>query len=418
MGDASAAQPGAAAIAPVSPSERIEVLDVLRGAALLGILTANTRGFNGPLAAYIDHSLMWTDPGSRFAQGAVDLFVSGKFITMFAFMFGIGFAIQMDRAQARGIESSRFYVRRLGALMLFGLVHSVFVWWGDILLPYAVMGFALLPFRTRTQTSVLWGAVAFYAYPTYVAALMLALHLAGLPMPGPTPTTPEELQRIIAVYAGGTYATIVRQNLAELPLNLLAIVFFYPRVLGVFLFGLWAWRAGIIRDLSSRTALLRRCQIHGLWVGLVFNAATVAAMEIYHPSPLAPSVAGFVANLTGSIGVPAGSLFYASTLALLWQSPAWRRWLAPFGAVGRTALSNYLLQSLVCTALFYSWGAGLYGTVSPLAGLAITLLIYAGQVALTAVFFRYFRTGPMEWLWRRLTYGPSAFGHRGVSQIA
>jgi len=198
----------------------------------------------------------------------------------------------------------------------------------------------------------------------------------------------------------------------------LGIAFFYPRVLGVFLFGLWVWRAGIVRDLSSHSVLLRRCQLHGLWVGLLFNAATVAIAEIYHPNPLSPSIPGFVANLTGSIGVPAGSLFYASTLALLWQSPAWRRRLAPFGAVGRTALTNYLLQSIVCTTLYYSWGAGLYGTVSPLVGLGITVPIYAGQVGFTALFVRRFRAGPMEWLWRRLTYGPTALEPRRLSPIA
>jgi uncharacterized protein len=404
-------------MAPVSAGERIDVLDVLRGAALLGILIANMRGFTGPLAAYIDHSLMWTDPVSRSAQAFVDLFISGKFLTMFAFMFGIGFAIQMDRAQARGIESSRFYVRRLAALLLFGAVHSVFIWWGDILLPYAVMGFALLLFRSRSQSSVLWWSVALYAYPTYVAALMLAMQLAGLPMPTPPATSPEELQRIIAVYADGAYATIVGQNVAEFGFNLFGIVFFYPRVLGVFLFGLWVWRTGIIRDLSSGTALLRRCQIHGLWVGLVCNAATVAVMEIYHPNPLATSVPGFIANLTGSIGVPAGSLFYASTLALLWHSPAWKRRLAPLAAVGRTALSNYLLQSVVCTTLFYSWGGGLYGTVSPSAGLAITLPIYAAQVALTMLYMTRVRIGPMEWLWRRLTYGPGAVAREAARVV-
>jgi uncharacterized protein len=324
-------------------------------------------------------------------------------------MFGIGFAIQMERAQARGIESIRFYVNRLTALLLFGVVHSVFIWWGDILLPYAVMGFGLLLFRDSSQATVLRWAITLYLYPTVVAGLMLSVQLAGLPMQLPEPTTPAELQRIIGVYAGGSYAQIVRQNVAEVAFSLVAIVFFYPRILGIFLFGLWVWRAGIIRTLASRTALLRRCQVHGLWVGLVFNAATVALTEIYHPNPMTPSIPGFLANLTGAIGVPAGSLFYASTLALLWPRAAWKRRLAPFGAVGRTALSNYLLQSVVCTTLFYSWGGASYGTVGPLAGLAITLPIYAAQVVLSVLYMKRFRTGPMEWLWRRLTYGRAAF---------
>jgi uncharacterized protein len=404
-------------MAPIPAHERIDVLDVLRGAALLGILTANMRGFNGPLAAYFDHSLMWTDPVSRAAQACVDLFVSGKFITLFAFMFGIGFAIQMERAQARGIESIRFYVNRLIALLLFGVVHAVFIWWGDILLPYAVMGFGLLLFRNSSQATVLRWAITLYVYPTAVAGQMLALELAGLPLPGPEPTTADELQRIIGVYASGSYGSMVGQNLNELVFSLVAIVFFYPRVLGIFLFGLWVWRAGIIRNFASRTALLRRCQIHGLWVGLVFNAATVAVMEIYHPNPMVPSIPGFVANVTGAIGVPAGSLFYASTLARLWQSPVWRRRLAPFGAVGRTALTNYLLQSVVCTTLFYGWGGALYGMVSPLAGLVITLPIFAAQIVLSMLYMKRFQTGPMEWLWRRLTYGRAAFTAVGQRRV-
>jgi uncharacterized protein len=318
----------------------------------------------------------------------------------------------MERAQARGVESIRFYVHRLTALLLFGVVHGVFMWWGDILAPYAVMGFGLLLFRHSSQATVLRWALALYLYPTFVAGLMLAVQLAGLPMPGPEPTTPVELQRIIGVYASGSYASMVRQNVTELTFSLAAIVFFYPRILGIFLFGLWVWRAEIIRDLASRTELLRRCQFHGLWVGLVFNTATVAVTEIYHPNPMVPSIPSFVANLTGMIGVPGGSLFYASTLALLWQRPVWRRRLSPFGAVGRTALTNYLLQSLVCTTLYYSWGGALYGTVSPLAGLAITLPIYAAQVVLSMLYMKRFRTGPMEWLWRRLTYGRAALARQ------
>jgi uncharacterized protein len=115
-----------------------------------------------------------------------------------------------------------------------------------------------------------------------------------------------------------------------------------------------------------------------------------------------------VVNLTLTIGVPAGSLFYASTVALLWQKVQWRERLRPFAAVGRMALSNYLLQSLVCTTLYYSWGIGLYGRVGPLLGFVPTIAIYAAQVALSVWWLRHYATGPMEWLWRRLTYGSPA----------
>ena len=390
---------------PVSASERIEVLDALRGAALFGIIAANMRGFSGPLAAYFDHNLMWTDPVSRVAQGVVDLFIQGKFITLFAFMFGIGFAIQMERADRSGIASRIFYVRRLAILLLFGMLHFVFVWWGDILAPYALLGFVLMLFRARSQPTLLRWSVMLYAWPLLLATLMFAGHAAGAQIPSPPPTTPAELQRIIGVYAAGSYADIVGQNIKELPFMGFGLIFFYPRVLGIFLFGLWVWREGIIRELPSKTALLRRCQRHGLWVGLLFNTIAVAINEIFHPDPMAPGPAILAINLVLTIGIPAGSLFYASTIALLWEQMRWRARLRPFVAVGRMALSNYLLQSLICTTLFYSWGFGLYGRVNPLFGFVPTVVIYAAQVALSVWWLRHFTSGPMEWLWRRLTYG-------------
>jgi uncharacterized protein len=392
-------------LTPVAAGERIEVLDALRGAALFGIIAANMRGFSGPLAAYFDHTLMWTDPVNRTAQAFVDLFIQGKFITLFAFMFGIGFAIQMERADRSGVTSLIFYVRRLAILLLFGIAHFVFVWWGDILAPYAILGFALMLFRKRSQKALLRWAAVLYAWPLLLGTLMFVVHSAGAQIPMPPPTTPPELQRIIGVYASGSYASIVGQNLKELPFMAFGLIFFYPRVLGIFLFGLWVWREGIIRELPAKTGLLRRCQTHGLWIGLLFNAIAVTLNEIFRPSPIAPSAVGMAVGAALTIGVPAGSLFYASTVALLWEKMRWRARLRPFVAVGRIALSNYLLQSLVCTTLYYSWGGGLYGRVGPLLGFVPTVVIYAAQVALSVWWLRHFTSGPMEWLWRRLTYG-------------
>ena len=395
-------------MSPVTPGERIDVLDALRGAALFGIIAANMRGFSGPLAAYFDHTLMWTDTTSRVAQAFVDLFIQGKFITLFSFMFGIGFAIQMERADLRGMASRIFYVRRLAVLLLFGLVHFVFVWWGDILAPYALMGFFLLLFRKRSQKAILRWSAALYAYPVALGAVMLALHSAGVPIPSPPPTTPADLQRIIGVYGTGSYPEIVAQNIKEWPFMVFGFIFFYPRLLGIFLFGLWVWREGIVRELPSRTDMLRRCQKHGLWVALLFNSIAVGLIEAFHPDPIAPSVLGLIVGVALSIGLPAGSLFYASTVALLWQTVQWRARLRPFAAVGRMALSNYLLQSIVCTTLYYSWGFGLYGRVGPLLGFVPTIAIYSAQVVLSVWWLRRFSTGPMEWLWRRLTYGAPA----------
>jgi len=390
---------------PVSVPERIEILDVLRGAALFGIIASNMRAFNSPQAAYVDHSLMWTSAADRIAQGFVDLLITGKFITLFSFLFGIGFAMQMERAGARGVSPRSFYLRRLGVLLLLGVVHSLLLWWGDILAPYALMGFALFGFRKRSQKTVLLWAAACYAWPLVLSCAVLIAVTAGVSIPIPPKATAEELQRISQVFSSGSYAQMFQERLKEMVFSLMGLVFYYPRILGIFLFGLWCWRAGIVRSLAGRRSLLRRCLGWGLAVGFTGNAVVVAITEIYHPDPMRPSVLGFVLLVVSSIGMPTLSMFYASALALLLRYTAWQSRLRPFAAVGRTALSNYLLQTVICTTLFNSWGFGLYGKVGPLAGLLPTVLIYGVQVPLSVWWIGRHAFGPLERVWRTLTYG-------------
>ena len=134
---------------------------------------------------------------------------------------------------------------------------------------------------------------------------------------------------------------------------------------------------------------------------LVCTGASVLASEFAPP--------GVLVNLLGDmlwrVGAPALSFFYASAILLLFQRTAWQRHLAPLAAVGRTALSNYLLQSVICTTIFYSYGFGLYGRIGQPAGVALTFLIFALQIPVSVWWLRHFRFGPVEWLWRTLTYG-------------
>jgi uncharacterized protein len=392
-------------MSPVQPAKRLELIDALRGAALLGILASNMRAFNSPMVAYFDHSLMWTSIGDRIAQGVVDLFISGKFITLFAFLFGIGFAIQMDRAAERGVPS-RFYLRRLSILLVFGLLHGFLLWTGDILAPYALMGFALYLFRNRRQKTIARWAVACYLWPMVPLIGGAIATAAGVPMDGPSRSTPAEVARIVQIYAAGTYPEIFQQHVKEMSFQAIGLFFFYPRVLGLFLAGLWVWRSGFLSNLGEQKPLLRRFVRWGLAVGLAGNAAMVAIGEIWHPDPYVMGPVQVAQNLAATIGVPMMSLFYACTFALAYRGAAvWRARLHPFTAVGRTALTNYLMQSVVLTAVFNSWGLGLFGTVSPAVGIAIAFLAYAAQLGASVWYVRRFAFGPVEWLWRALTYG-------------
>lgn len=394
-----------AGLSPITPGERLEVIDIVRGFALFGIIAANMRAFNSPMAAYFDHSLMWMGAADRVAQAFVDFFISGKFITLFSFLFGIGFLIIVERAEAKGVSGARLLCRRLFVLFLFGALHALLLWSGDILAPYALMGFPLLLFRRRRQKTVLIWALFFYFWPNVIGAVLLWAASAGAPIPMPPPATPEDLTRIVAVFSSGTYGEIFMERLKELGMLYAGIIFFYPRVLGVFLLGLYVWRTGILRNLAAHRPLLLRLRNGGLAVGIVGNGAAVAIMEIWHPNLMAPTPLAFAAGCVFAFGVPAMSLFYASAIALLYDDRVWRERLRIFAPIGRTALSNYLLQTVICTAIYQSWGFGLYGSVGPALGLIPTVIIYAAQVRASIWWTERFAFGPAEWLWRSLAYG-------------
>jgi uncharacterized protein len=389
-------------IGPIPGDERITVIDCLRGAALLGIIIANMRGFNAPLTAYFQPHLMWTWMPDRIMQAGVDWLVSGKFITIFAALFGVGFAIQMDRAAARQPGVS-FYTRRMVVLLAIGLVHSFALWWGDILTAYAACGFLLLLFRHRTQQTILvWAHVMYWFLVVLFAGVYIGT-LFGMELPDDGPGA-GNLEKVIQVYSQGTIAEIFATRAREW-LQANGFVLVLTRILGIFLFGLYIWRQGYLQRVSDHLDWWRRSQKLGLVVGLAGNALTVALDWMFHPNPMKPSGLAAIQLTIQSAVVPALSLGYAATVVLLWRDPRWQQRLMPFSYVGRMALTNYLLQSLICTTIFYSYGLGLYGRVGPLADLFLAVGIYSLQVPLSKWWLASHRYGPMEWAWRRLTYG-------------
>jgi uncharacterized protein len=390
----------AEAIGPVPSEERITVIDCLRGAALFGILTANMRGFNAPMAAYMDTRLMWNWLPDRLMQAFVELFVQGKFITIFAALFGIGFAIQMERAAARN-QGVAFYARRMAVLLVIGLLHAFLLWWGDILVPYAICGFLLLLFRNASQRKIfIWAQVMYW----FVIVMIAGFYIGTLFGASPPEQPDHKLQETIHAYANGAVAEIFRTRAREW-VNVNSFVFFLTRVLGIFLFGLYLWRQGYLRQPAEHIAWWRGAQKIGLFWGIVGNLLYVVLDWIWHPNPGQPSLLVVFLFALQSAALPALSLGYVSTIVLLWQNPVWQRRLMPFSYVGRMALTNYLLQSLICTTIFYSYGLGLYGRVGPLVGFFLGILIYGLQIPFSRWWLSSHRYGPMEWIWRRLTYG-------------
>lgn len=389
---------------PVAASERVETIDILRGLALFGILAANIRGFAGPALVYFTPHLFWPGLHDRLAQAFVDTFIQGKFITIFAFLFGVGFAVQFDRANERGAKFGSTYARRLFLLLLFGLVHGLLIWFGDVLLVYALDGFLLMLFRKRTNKTVaIWAAILLSILPLLMVGMFIAGQL-GAKLPDPTPTT-AEIAADAAVYENGSFVEIEKQRALDAVKHNWG---FFPVmawwVLALFLLGVLAWRKRVFSPAPESLPRYRKAMWWGLAVGISGNLAMTVIRWVYDPPPFPTSWISLSLVPLQLICVPALSLGYICAVILVCQSAIWRARLHRFAAIGRTALTNYLLQSLVGTTIFYGYGLGFFGA-GPAALLPLTLLLFVAQMYLSPWWLRRYRFGPVEWVWRRLTYG-------------
>lgn len=389
---------------PVASAERVASLDVLRGLALLGILIANMMHFAQPLEVSGLRSGLWFGTMDRIADWISVLLVDGKFYPLFSILFGLGFSLQMDRAAARGIDHGAVHRRRLFILMGIGLAHAVLVWDGDVLFPYAVCGFALPLFRnTKPRTTLVWSAglivlpaLLFLFLGLVLAAFWDSAALSEIEDAG-------ERQELMRAFVTGGYADAVSHRLRELVFSTFTTMSYTPVFLGLFLIGMLAGRKGIITKVGEHRGALARILVVCGAVGLAGNFFGAWAM-----------IGGSARENIGLllIGTAIISLFgpvltaaYIAGIVLLIDRWPASTFLPPVAAVGRMALTNYLGQSLVATTLFYGYGFGLGHNVGRLGTVGIALLIFAAQVAFSVVWLRFFRHGPMEWLWRSLTYG-------------
>jgi len=399
---------------PVDLSERIVFIDVLRGMALFGILAANMRAFFAPLDAYGNIGVLFHSRADVLAQAFIDAFIQGKFITIFSFLFGMGFAIQMSRAEARGARFMGFYPRRLLALALFGLIHGILIWAGDILLTYAVSGAILLLFRNRQQKTFLWWAGSLFALPIVINSVFLALYFSRFHRSWMDPKAPDmnKLHAIINIYAHGTVRQMLAQNWVEWKSDLVATLFaIYATAL--FLLGMWVWRAGIVQRLEDYKPVLKRVCQWCIPVGLILSLYVAIVLAVHQPGTVS-----LWAWFAGVLWLPSSHILsagYISGLALLYLRKDKRRFLLPFAAVGRMALTDYLMQSVICTLFFYHYTTGLYGRIGPAIGLIPTVVLYSTQVVFSNWWLSRYRFGPMEWLWRGMTYGKFPSMHRDDS---
>ncbi|HEV8398754.1 MAG TPA: DUF418 domain-containing protein [Gemmatimonadales bacterium] len=383
--------------------ERLPALDVLRGVAVAGILLANVLVFFGMFVIPPERAAaLPTAARDHVATLLEHVFVDGKFYSVFSLLFGIGFGLQL----ALGGEAAlpRFK-RRLKILLAIGAIHAVLIWAGDILMLYALLGFTMPWFARKTDRELLRWVVILLAIPTafYVVALAAWMLVGSAATRGQAAAgPPASLLALLEAMGRGNVKDAFIGNLIFLGgrwADLFASVRF-PKVLGMFVLGLWAVRAGIVQTPAAHRATLVRWALLGWCIGLPANLSAAFALERWPYLP--PSLGGLLGVAGQAVGVPMLALGYAATVGLLVVDG--RRVVSIFAPVGRMALTNYLMHSLVCVVLSYGFGFGLWWRIGASTAMAIAALIIALQIPLSAWWLSRFRFGPVEWIWRRLTY--------------
>ena len=399
--------------APMRPRNRIITIDILRGFAIFGILLVNMEFFNQSALNLVAELYEPSTMLDQLARWFIAFFAEGKFYSTFSFLFGLGMAIQYLRAVEKGARFGPFWLRRMVVLLGIGLIHAYLFWSGDILIMYSVLGVALLLWRkAKPRTLLIWTFI-FLLLP-----LLLNTALFGLVKMGEMAMGPEEMARVLdeqianyaalgaqadQVYANGNFIEVTAQRARDMMFMYSTWPFMGLNVLAMMILGLYVGKRRIFEDIPGNMPLIRKVWLWGLIIGLIGNFAYVYFGE--QANRAVPSLANLI-SLTGqTFGAPALALFYMSSLTMLAERADWRRRLQPLAKVGRMALTNYLLQSAICSILFFGYGFGLYGQIGIAAGILLAIIIYAAEVVFSIWWLARFRFGPMEWLWRTLTYG-------------
>ena len=388
--------------AAVSPEERLESIDVLRGIALFGVLVVNLIGefrvsifqqflpMNGP-----------TSMPDRMVETFISMVLEMKAFALFSFLFGVGLAVQFERLSIRG-RAYYWLSRRLLVLLVFGLLHLLFIWNGDILTEYAIAGMLVLPFLMAPTWAI---AVGFAC----CLALYLAMPMMSLPIPWPDAET---LRRHVAdaniAYGTGGALDVWRFSIHELHLLLPLHLWVLPRTIALFLLGMLAWRTGVMQ---RQERYLRLFWIVG-GVGIIAGAAITIA-----------SAAGASADW-GAFGAALPNLAtvvlavgYGAVVLALVQHPVAGQVLKMFAPLGRMAFSNYIMQSVIFGFIFFGYGLGYFGRLGATQALLIGIAVYAVQILFSNWWLTRFRFGPLEWLWRTLMYGARQPMRKPINQM-
>ena len=384
---------------PTQANQRLEFLDVLRGASLLGIVFANMIGYSLylylPQADIANLSTFAIDKRLDFIELAL---IEGKFYTIFSALFGIGFSILLRNRIERGQPFLAFFSRRMFYLFLIGVGHAILFWHNDILQAYAVCGLGLLAATRLNPKYILGLSGVFLFLPPLIEALQIMPSTLFVDQRSAVKSTFDLTgATIIELRGSSSWVTQFQLNMAMWfgQWSYLITGGMIFRVFGLFLLGYWLGLNEIPQRLAQLRPVIVKCAIVGFVIGLpvsVHYAATFYSGGLLH-------------SISETVGASMLALGYAAALCLWWLGKGREFLTRIFAPVGRMALTNYVGQSVIGVIMFYGTGLALGGHVGPVFYFPIGLAIYVLQVFLSTAWLSNFKFGPLEWVWRSLTYG-------------
>lgn len=389
---------------PTTAQERIETIDIVRGFALAGVFLINFQfmiSWAG-LEGTVNGAAAWF----------LESIIAGKFYRLLAFLFGVGFALQMFRLEARGTPFVSLYLRRLAVLFVIGLVHGMFFWPNDILALFAQLGVLLLLIRHVSNRSLaVIGIVCLFAAPMYyyVSTDFVDFGTAA------ELTQNDELQQkednsvqdMDRIRSDGSYQDVVVWTTGyflDWQTDLVTRLVGMREEFLMFLLGLYAGRRRLFERVTENASFIRQMIVATLAVGLL-SFPIISWLSDLADHPVNGHLAITFRQALKAVQAAAFSLFYGLAFLLTIERFQLHRRLRLAASIGRMALSNYLLLSILVTTAFYHYGLGLYGRVTVLEGVAMAVVAYILMAAGSSWWLRQFRFGPAEWVWRSLTYG-------------
>lgn len=384
---------------PVGSSDRVELIDILRGFALLGILLVNFEGSEQGFLARVNSAV----------SVVLDPLVAGSFYPLFSFLFGLGFAVQLARAQEKGSAIVPLYFRRMLVLFLIGAVHAVLIWEGDILVSYALFGLLLIPLHKLSYRGlwvaifvVLAFAIGSDRIDTAIEAVGVGDAIAAELEEGYAHEQSRSLRsEWMRAEEDGRFSAYLAYRWTDHGHNLAR-------------FADWRWIVGndilmlfLLGLLVGRRGYLQRANEHRRGLAILAAAGFVIAVGGYFVKNDFSGVSSEIRVLGWMTSNYGATTFYVAVISLLVVAGGRAaRALRVFSDVGRMALTNYLMQSVVMTLLLYSYGFGLHDELGTTVRLVLHLIFFfLVQAPLSRWWLKRYRFGPAEWLWRSLTYG-------------